>query len=187
MARRGWAHIYGRLPWTPAPASSRRGGGAHDNAASEVIGTILMVGITVAVAASLVAMITFTDYASGDEAQASLTASLDPGQDGDWGTGDEMLQVHHAGGEALRQEEVVVIAHVGPTVHRFSDEEGTIQHAQEDVFGPQDARFSLGERWRSPDLSIERGSSVLIDLVAGVEDPRVIWSGTVNAPRGGTQ
>ncbi len=145
-----------------------------------------MVGITVAVAATLVLMMTFTEHVPGDQTRASLTGSLDPGGDEAWGTGDEAALLRHTGGSAVHQASMAVIVHVGDSSHRFNDQEGTLAHGDQDVFGPGEDRFSLGERWRSPAVTIPAGAPVVVDVIAGPGQSTVIWSGTVTAPTGGS-
>ncbi len=161
---------------------------AHrDEGASEVIGSILMVALTVVTAASLVGVISFADLGPRDQVRAEFTLQAHAGEDGAWGTGDEYVTIRHKGGEAVPLADFAIIADIQGQATRYSG--ALLVHGDQTVFGeePTPNAFTIGERWQTPlsgtnALTVNRGDIVSIEIVAGPGDPRVIWSGSVKAP-----
>lgn len=108
-----------------------------DEAVSDVVGAILLVGITVGMTVVLAVLLTVYD---GPEAvpQADLAVSVVPGADGSWDTGDEQVRIRHLGGQPLKQTTVVSVDIDGATTR---------------LTGPalasrwSDGRLTIGETW----------------------------------------
>lgn len=84
--------------------TTTRGG---DEAVSEVLGTILLTGITVALFTGLgLAVLGFAGPV--DAPQSSISLTVAPGAGG-WGTGDEALVLRHHGGEPLFADDVRLV------------------------------------------------------------------------------
>lgn len=74
---------------------------------SDVMGSILLVGITVVMAGGFGAVLLSYDGPQ-DQVHTHLSASVGPGADGIWGTNAAELEIHHLGGEGLDEADVRV-------------------------------------------------------------------------------
>lgn len=142
-----------------APARSarppRRGPTTPEAAVTDVLGSILLVGITVVAAAGLGLLILSFD---GPEAMArtELATVVDPGAGG-WGTGDESIRLLHRGGDPLRAQDTTVVLRIGSVQTTLA---GTAQLAS--VFA--DGRLTIGELWQRT-ATIQQGEAVSVRLV----------------------
>lgn len=94
-----------------------------------------------------------------------------------WGNGEERIQMRHIGGEPLPAATTTVHIGVGPMTHSFSGET---------QLGPPfdtQGRLAIGDTWRSPQVTIDPGALVLIDIVSRNGDAILVYSETLNAPR----
>lgn len=81
-------------------AGGRRSDGRLDErAVSDIVGSILLIAITVVMAGVMAALL-LSFKGPVDTPHANLAVSVSPGQGG-WGTGDESIRVAHLGGDAL--------------------------------------------------------------------------------------
>jgi flagellin-like protein len=156
---------------------------APDRAASEVVGSILMVALTVAVAGAMVTVIYGAVPASQDQHRASLSASIHE-SDGGWGTGDETVRVSHEGGDAIPQSFLTVVVAIDGTETRYTDGSADpLDHAGQDAFGGGDTRFVIGDRWESPEITIPPGARVAVTVVDH-EAGKTLWTGSFRAGGG---
>jgi len=156
---------------------------APDRAASEVVGSILMVALTVAVAGAMVTVIYGAVPASQDQHRASLSASIHE-SDGGWGTGDETVRVSHEGGDAIPQSFLTVVVAIDGTETRYTDGGADpLDHAGQDAFGGGDTRFVIGDRWESPEITIPPGARVAVTVVDH-EAGKTLWTGSFRAGGG---
>ena len=125
-------HGADRMPKAPGEPMS-----SHDEAISDVVGSILLVGLTVGMTVVLAILLMAYDGPSAPP-KADLAVTLSPGAGG-WGTGDEEVRVRHLGGPAVPSSSHVLLA-VGPA---SSDLTGG---ALGGAFA--DGRLSIGETWR---------------------------------------
>jgi flagellin-like protein len=153
-----------------------------DEAASEVVGSILMVALTVAIAAAMGTAL----YGSIDDEEparrASFTAEL-RANDGGWGTGDETVRVAHKGGYELDAGQLAITIEVDGAESRYATGSSPLDHAGQDAFSTGDEVFTIGERWSSSDLTVPARGAVsvaIVDTAAG----SVVWSTTLRAGPG---
>lgn len=138
------------------PSAARRRAMRHDGAGvSDVVGNILLVGITVAVAAGL-AFLLFSFDGPDSVPQANLDVSVQPGT-GSWGTGDETIVVRHGGGDPLDVAELSV---------RYSINNGATTTLTGSGLGISDGKLSIGDVWRSAPLTLQAADSVHINVVS---------------------
>jgi hypothetical protein len=124
----------------PAPVRLRE----DEAAVSDVLGSLLMVGMTVIAAVGLGAMLLAFD-GPADQLHADLTMRTDPGTGG-WGTADETLQVMHLGGEPVLDHQVTIQYKIGATTRCFGARTGCT--ALGSAFA--DHQLTIGETWESP-------------------------------------
>lgn len=135
---------------------------------SDVMGGVLMVGITVTILAGLAFLLMSIDGPQ-EEDRPSLSLSADGGFFG-WGTGDERLIVRHHGGEPLDRD--------GVTVYY------TIDGLKIGLTGAQldgdwaDGELSIGESWTHT-LLIESQNDVQMEIVQNTYDSHIVSAGRV--------
>ena len=142
----------------------RRAAGPADAGVSDVLGSVLLVGITVLMAVGLGALILAFD-GPPRLPRAEVATVVDPGAGG-WGTGDETVRLVHRGGDPLDAAQTTVIVQVGSTVTRLH---GASQLAS--VFG--DGKLTIGETWQYP-AAIAQGQSVQVRLLNSQGDNVVL-------------
>lgn len=103
-------------------------------AVSDVVGSILLVSITVLMAISLGGLMLAFDGPQ-DQQHTKLAITLGPGADLNWGADDAELRIQHLGGEPLPQERTLV--HLTPP--------GGARETVEPVFAGGSLR--IGESW----------------------------------------
>lgn len=149
---------------TPTP---RRQDG--EASVSDVLGSILLVGITVIMAGAFGAVLLAYDGPS-DQTHAQLGVSVGPGADGDWGTNDAELKIVHLGGEPLDDARLTIT---------YVDASGTHQVSPTFTGGI----LRVGHSWTQV-VSAAPGDSVAVTIVARFEDATgsaVLSSGSVAA------
>lgn len=115
-------------------------------AVSDVLGGILLVGMTVIAAVGFGAML-FAFEGPADLLRVDLNLRTDPGTGG-WGTGDEVLQVLHQGGEAITDDGVTIRYTLDGVTRCFGA--GTGCAALGSAFS--DGQLTIGETWEAPAL-----------------------------------
>ena len=125
-----------------------------DRAVSEIVGSVLLVSITVIMAAAL-GLTVFALTTPVDPVHANLSISLRPGANG-WQTGDESIVIQHLGGEGLT---------AGQTTVRYTLA-GTRTDVTDSALGSAfaDGKFTIGETW-SRTLTVPAGASVDVDVI----------------------
>lgn len=160
-------------PPTPLLAVRRR----PDGAVSEVVGSILMVGLTVAVAAGLFTVVYGAIPSEEGALRATLSGSIDRGA-GDWGSGDETVTVAHGGGQALPASHLAIAVGVSGNETRYVEGGANpLVHAGQEAFSATDRNLTIGETWTSSDLEIGPATRVAV-TVTDTSAGQVIWSGT---------
>jgi len=125
-----------------------------DAGASEVIGSILMVALTVAVTAGFVTVLFKAIPDATDKMCASLSGSLQENAN-DWGSGDETVRVSHQGGDPLPISWMAIVVTIGGAETRYSEGGANpLDHAGEDAFSGSDTEFVIGERWTTPETTV---------------------------------
>lgn len=144
----------------PAPRAARVGdageageAGEADEGVSDVLGAILLVGLTVAMTVVL-AILLFTYNGPEPVPRADLAVTVLPGERG-WGTGDENVTVRHVGGMALSDATRIAIR-VGANLTEMTGP------TLGDPFG--DGALSIGESW-SKRMTIRANDLVTINVV----------------------
>ena len=122
----------------------------NDDAVADVVGTILLVGITVAMMAGL-SLLVLNIAPPDDQVIADLAIDIGSGPGG-WGDGDETLLVRHLGGERVDGVEVILFidgvrTDITPTDQGFTDGE-----------------LRIGEQWIGT-VSIDEGARVEVALL----------------------
>ncbi|MEA3165320.1 MAG: Archaeal Type pilin, N-terminal [Thermoplasmata archaeon] len=132
-------------------------------AVSDTVGNILLVGITVGMAAGLGFLLLSFD---GPEAvpQVNLGVRVEPGN-ANWGNGDETIVIHHGGGDAVEASAIAVRYSInnGPVTTVTGNALATGNAANAAVFA--DGRFSIGESWRSSNLNLPATAKVHVNVV----------------------
>lgn len=130
-----------------------------DDAVSEMVASVLLVGITVLLAVVAGALI-LSRPGPVDTTRPDLQFAVNPGADGAWNTGNENVSIYHAGGEAL-QSATTRIKVDGGTPNR--DYSGTT------LGGPfgQPGGFRIGTTWYSTSqaLTIASGTTISITVI----------------------
>lgn len=146
---------------------------SSDAAVSDVVGSMLLVGITVVVMAGVAVVILSIDGPQ-DEQRADLDIQASPGLAG-WGTGDESILLTHQGGEALTSSSIDVVLLVNQVPTYFS---GATLGVPWD-----DGTFSIGESWLHQFL-IDMDDRIEVMVVQAGTDGRVMASGVLRAGGG---
>lgn len=142
------------LPRPPA-RSARQG---RDDAVSDVVGNVIMTGVTAAMMAG-VFLLFLAIPGPNDVVHAELAAVMDAGPDGVWDTGDERLGLRHLGGEPLDRARTSVAFLLDGTPHRV----------QGDALGGAfagDGRLTLGETWTET-FRISNTTAVDVGVLGG--------------------
>ncbi len=148
------------------PAARVRGRGG-EAAVSDVLGSILLVGMTVIMAVAFGGLLLAFE-GPADTQHTQLGVTVGPGADGDWGTNDAELKILHLGGEELKQSDVTV---------RYTDLDGP--HTVSPTF--TGGKLSIGGSWTQV-VSATPGLSVPVTVSAHVNDGSVlVSSGSVSA------
>jgi FlaG/FlaF family flagellin (archaellin) len=140
-------------------APRRAGLGRDGGAVADVVGSVLMVGITV-IMASVLGLLLLSFKGPTPLVHSSLAVSLDPGQNG-WGTGDESVRITHNGGDALKASLSRLIITVGSTTTTYT---GTSQLGS----AWADGTLKVGETWQRT-FTISSGQPVGV-VVVGSQD-----------------
>lgn len=137
-----------------------------EEAVSDTIGSILMVGITVVVAASL-GLLLLTFEGPSPALHSDLAIQIDPGNGG-WGTGDEVVRVLHRGGDPLPSQTAVVVK-VGNTATTYTG--ATLGSTW------ADGVLRIGETWQKT-ANIPQGAPVKVSVLdAGPGRSSILSSG----------
>lgn len=144
-----------------------------DGAVSEMIGSVLLVGITVLLAVVAGALI-LSRPGPVDTTRPDLLFSVNAGSDGGWATGNENVSIYHAGGEALR---------AGSTTINVEGGTPTREYAGATLGGPfaQPGGFRIGNTWYSTSQTLTISSGVTISITV------VVTGDTGSRIAGGTQ
>ncbi|MES2155634.1 MAG: type IV pilin N-terminal domain-containing protein [bacterium] len=134
---------------------------------SDVVGSILLVAITV-IMAGLLALLIFAFKGPAPTLQSDLAVSVDPGAGG-WGTGDEAVRIQHRGGDALDAAAATVGITIGSTVYSF---QGTSQLGS--AWG--DGKLTIGETWQHT-FTIDSGASLSVNVVTSSAGTTRLLSG----------
>ncbi len=143
---------------------------ARDEAVTDVLGTILMVAITVMMMVGLSVLILSIDGPS-DQTFVELSISLLPGGLA-WGEGDEEVLLVHGGGEALKRDDARVTISINGVVTTY---EGA---ALDGDFA--DGSLTLGESWGKSDLTIPVNASVDVNFI-GKSGNNIVASAAMTA------
>ncbi len=161
---------------SPGRRGRRRAPSDDDAAVSDVVGSIMMVAITVVTAGAFGALLLAFD---GPENQlyVSLEMRTDPGANG-WESGDERVLLIHMGGEAVDAELTTISFTADGTRYTYSGGD-----LGSDFADDGDGRLTIGETWESPALALlnlAQDEAVQADVVTGTtRASRVVLSGTV--------
>lgn len=131
-----------------------------DAAVSDVLGTVLLVGITVVVAGVLLFVI-FRIPGPVDHVNSNVTIAVDRGAGG-WGTGDERVTVTHTGGETILRDAAKITVKIGATTNTYVGAGGLTQ-------GFSDGKFKVGETWTQT-YTIGAETSVTVNLISDTTD-----------------
>lgn len=136
---------------------------------SDIIGTLMMVSITIVMTVGFQAYVSGATPTAQEHTFVDLSGHVLAGADG-WGSGDEVVRLTHNGGDPLRESSTSI---------RITVDTTTVVYAGEDLDGSfTDGTFTIGERWESPggDLTIARGETVFVEVVAGDQSQAVAAS-----------
>lgn len=160
----------------PVPPGAATGRGP-DEGASEVVGSILMVAITVAVAAGFVTVLYGAIPAQETTVRATLSGDISEGANG-WGTGDETVSVAHKGGNPIESSSLAIVVEIAGIETRFTESGANpLDHAGEDAFNATDDTLSIGDTWTSTDLTIDTDTRVSVTVVDTTRG-KTLWTGS---------
>lgn len=152
-------------------AQKRRFVMLQEEAVSDVLGAVLLVGITVVMAAAFGVLLLSYDGPS-DTQHTQLAITIGPGSDQDWGPNDAELRIKHIGGEPLRQADVTI---------QYTEAGGSPQTVQPTFAG---GKLSIGQSWTRT-ISAFPGDAVSVLVVVDLGSTgQVVASSLV--PAGGT-
>ncbi|HLF16935.1 MAG TPA: type IV pilin N-terminal domain-containing protein, partial [Candidatus Thermoplasmatota archaeon] len=134
-------------------AATRRDAG--DAAVSDVIGSILLVAITVLTVGAF-ALLLFAFDGPRDVPQTNLAVTVQPGN-GNWGNGDERIVIHHLGGDALTEGGIRIA---------YSVNSGAVTSVSGSALGFLQGQFKIGDTWTSPVLTLQSTDVVHVNVVA---------------------
>lgn len=134
---------------------------SDDDAVSDTIGSILLVGMTVASFVGLSALV-LNIPAPPDPIHAEIDIKVKPGPDATWSTGDELVQIRHMYGESVPLKGTTFYIRINNDTHEYSGA----------MLGFSDDRLDLGERWTA---------NHIIGFNDRVETSIVVASGSGNA------
>jgi archaeal type IV pilus assembly protein PilA len=131
---------------------------AHDQeAVSDVVGSILLVAITVVLSAALGGLI-FTVAKPVATVTAQVSASIEPGLNG-WSSGDERITMTHIGGEAIDADSALVRISIDGVLQTPELQGATLLGS---AFA--DGKLTIGEKWIRTQM-IPTSSDVDVKLV----------------------
>ncbi len=158
-----------------ARSPSRRSVRRACAAASDVVGSMLLVGITVVTMMGL-AFVIYNQEGPPDRTHADLTLKLQPGAGG-WGTGDEEIVITHTGGEKLLSEFTTIRTVIGAAVTEYT---GGALGA-----GFADGKLTIGEAWTAMD-TITASSQVAVDIIVDGDQSSLLFSASSSPDLGGS-
>ncbi len=145
--------------------------GPDEAAVSDIVGSILLVGITIMSVGGF-AVLLFAFDGPPDVQHTELAATLDPGGGG-WNSGDEQVRLTHLGGEALADDDTTVQYTVGATTTTLSGVDLASAFA--------DGRLTIGEVWtRTLPLALNDEVTVRVAVRSG-DRGQLLASATVTA------
>ncbi|HJQ93976.1 MAG TPA: type IV pilin N-terminal domain-containing protein, partial [Candidatus Thermoplasmatota archaeon] len=137
---------------------------------SDVLGALMMVGITVIAAAGF-GLLLFSFDGPPDAQHTRLTASVTPGG-GDWGDGDELIRLTHVGGEPLARSEALIV---------FTTPSGTMTLSGSSLGSAfSDGQLTIGETWTHT-ISADVGDSIDVRIVVSGEQSQLLTSNSIVA------
>lgn len=143
-------------------------------AVSDVLGSILLVGITVIMAGGFAVLLLSFD--GPEETLHSRLATSMASGGGDWGDGDEQLRLTHLGGEPLKADEVTIqFARAGVVTTLTGDALGS-------AF--DDGELTIGETWITT-LTADVGDVVEVRVVHTGNQSQLLASGSIVAGASG--
>jgi len=142
------------MPASAAPRQCRRRR-LDQRAVSDVLGSILMIGITVMMATAFGAVL-FAFKGPTDSPQANVDITVDPGNAA-WGNGDERLVVQNNGGEALKDTETTIV---------YTVNGGTPVSVTGAALGFAGGKLAIGQAWTRT-LTLQATDVVRISVVSG--------------------
>ncbi len=158
---------------------TRRGGrrtmGRDRAAASDIVGSILLVAITVVSMMSL-AFVIYSQDGPEERTHADLSMRLKAGAGG-WGTGDEEIVITHTGGEALRNEFTTIRVMIGGTLTEYLA--GSLGA------GFADGKLTIGEVWNTTD-TVASSSDVAVDIIVAGDHSSLLFSAKSSPDLGGS-
>ncbi len=141
-------------PLAMSLSRNRRAISGDDKAASDVVGSILLVAVTVGMMAGVGMSILSID-GPVDQVRTDVQISVLRGGT-DWGDGDEVLRLRHLGGEEIPAEGTSIRLKINGTQSVY---EGAALDA-----GFADGQFSLGDVW-SATITVPSQATVLVDII----------------------
>jgi hypothetical protein len=150
--------------------------GRDRSAVTDVMGSLLLVGMTVVAAVGFGVLLLQFD-GPADKLHIDVEIRTTPGDDGVWETGDERLQVLHLGGEPLDGAVTTVEYTADGTEYSYSDDDLGSYFADDG-----DGLLTIGETWVSPvadALDLAQDEQVDAALVTEEGLSQLVAAGTV--------
>lgn len=136
---------------------------------SDVIGSVLLVGITVAMMAGLSILVLSID-GPVDEVHADMTFQAFPGADG-WNTGDETVRLTHQGGESIPAATLAIVVAIESNAYTFGPADFDGDFA--------DGELTIGETW-STTFTIHQNHTVKATAIH--DSNAVLFLATIRSP-----
>lgn len=139
-------------------------------AVSDVLGSILLVGITVVMAAGFGLVLLSYDGPS-DTQHTQVSVTVGPGSNGVWGVNEAELMLRHIGGEALRSDDVTV---------RYTLADGTTATVTPTFPG---GTLTLGQTWTQA-ITAQPGDAIQVFVIVSTGRTAAVLSGGVASAGG---
>ena len=141
---------------------------SKDSGVSEIIGTLLLLTITVAL--FMVVFAWASNFRPPERGPyVELSAGLDNGGDG-WGNGNERVLISHRGGEPLTENNIEIIIKIDDSKISYRKDD------KDDALKFPNGIFYLGDTWKSTGVRIDQDSVVYVSIIYHTENGAMhIW------------
>lgn len=160
------------------PPSRKRCTGGRDAGVSDVLGSLLLVALTVLLGASMIVYLLAFYDGPVEELEADFLIRIE--WDCSVSPPDAEILIQHVGGEAIAESIVAFYITIGPTP--LVPIEGD-DLAFEDE-GNFDDKLEIGEPWRYP-TSLAENTPITFEVIKKQPQGYAIWSGQVNSGKHG--
>lgn len=142
---------------------SKRSFRRNQTAVSDVIATLLLIGVTVTVISAF-ALFMFSLDGPAAELQADFSSTVSPGNNG-WETGDETISIRHLGGDGLEADSTIILVTV--------NHEAFVFQAETLAGGFDDGVLIIGETWTAT-MAIPENAEVNVQIISSNANTQIL-------------